>query len=152
MDPPSARLEPLLSTRFANARPVSVPYPLGDGKSNTLVNFVQNNPQLFREPTSSPPQPKAEDNNGMSKRRQSDGSLFYGSEATQQERSIVIPPPLSGVPVPDCPPHSPHSLRDARGKRCISSLPSSSRTGAPFIRRYYGRENQEIIFFLYYRK
>ncbi|XP_046450431.1 protein retinal degeneration B-like isoform X2 [Daphnia pulex] len=84
MDPLAARLEPLLSARFANTRPVSVPryqrYPLGDGKSNTLVDFVQNNPQLFQEPTSTPPQPKAEDNNGLSKRRQSDGSFFHGSD------------------------------------------------------------------------
>ena len=83
MDPLAARLEPLLSARFANTRPVSVPryqrYPLGDGKSNTLVDFVQNNPQLFQEPTPSPMQ-KQEDNNGLSKRRQSDGSFFHGSD------------------------------------------------------------------------
>jgi hypothetical protein len=84
MDPLAARLEPLLSARFANTRPVSVPryqrYPLGDGKSNTLVDFVQNNPQLFQESSSSTPQPQQHDNNGLSKRRQSDGSFFHGSD------------------------------------------------------------------------
>ena len=76
MDPLGARLEPLLSARFANTRPVSVPryqrYPLGDGKSSSLSDFVQNNPQLFSETT--PPQT----GNGIL-RRQSDGSFFHGS-------------------------------------------------------------------------
>ena len=85
MDPLAARLEPLLSARFANTRPVSVPryqrYPLGDGKSNTLMDFVQSNPQLFQESTSSTPQPnQPTDNNGLSKRRLSDGSFFHGSD------------------------------------------------------------------------
>lgn len=81
MDPLSARLEPLLSARFANTRPVSVPryqrYPLGDGKSANLIDFVQNNPQLFQESTASPHH--TVDNNGFIKRRQSDGSFIHGS-------------------------------------------------------------------------
>nr|CAG4636761.1 EOG090X00NX [Ceriodaphnia reticulata] len=85
MDPLAARLEPLLSARFANTRPVSVPryqrYPLGDGKSTNLADFVQNNPQLFTEPgvagsNTTPPQTG---NGVLSKRRQSDGSFFHGS-------------------------------------------------------------------------
>ena len=51
MDPLAARLEPLLSARFAHTRPIFVPryqrYPLGDGKSSNLVDFINANPQLF---------------------------------------------------------------------------------------------------------
>jgi hypothetical protein len=51
MDPLAARIEPLLSARFAHTRPISVPryqrYPLGDGKSSNLVDFINANPQLF---------------------------------------------------------------------------------------------------------
>jgi hypothetical protein len=51
MDPLAARIEPLLSARFAHTRPISVPryqrYPLGDGKSSNLVDFINTNPQLF---------------------------------------------------------------------------------------------------------
>lgn len=95
-DPLAARLEPLLSARFANTRPVTVPryqrYPLGDGKSTNLTDFVQNNPQLFQETnsagsgsagitaiTTTPPQTA---NGLLSKRRQSDGSFFHGSNTS----------------------------------------------------------------------
>jgi len=77
MDPLAARLEPLLSARFANTRPVTVPryhrYPLGDGKSTNLSDFVLNNPQLFTDSTT-PPQT-------TSGRRPSDssGAFFHGS-------------------------------------------------------------------------
>lgn len=82
VDPLAGRLEPLLSARFANTKPVAVPryqrYPLGDGKSNSLADFVQNNPQLFQDgqATMTPPQTG---NGTLSKRRQSDASFFHGS-------------------------------------------------------------------------
>nr|CAG4646797.1 EOG090X00NX [Megafenestra aurita] len=83
MDPLAARLEPLLSARFANTRPVSVPryqrYPLGDGKSTSLADFVQNNPQLFQEPGAAGNTPPQTGNGILSQRRQSDGSFFHGS-------------------------------------------------------------------------
>lgn len=96
MDPLAARLEPLLSARFAHTRPVSVPryqrYPLGDGKSTNLADFVQNNPQLFQEPAGpAPPHPPSsaaatttsQTGNGvLVKRRQSDGSFFQGSSTS----------------------------------------------------------------------
>lgn len=84
MDPLAARLEPLLSARFAHTRPVMVPryqrYPLGDGKSTSLADFVQTNPQLFQEHPGggsniTPPQTG---NGVLVKRRQSDsGSAFF---------------------------------------------------------------------------
>nr|CAG4638237.1 EOG090X00NX [Cyclestheria hislopi] len=79
MDPLAARLEPLLSARFANTRAVDVPryqrYPLGDGKSTSLADFVQNNPQLFQDYVT-PPQTG---NGAAVARRQSDASLLHGS-------------------------------------------------------------------------
>ncbi|XP_045032292.1 protein retinal degeneration B isoform X2 [Daphnia magna] len=95
MDPLSARLEPLLSARFANTRPVSVPryqrYPLGDGKSANLIDFFQNNPQLFQESTASPHHQHHQmlDNNGLSKRRQSDGSFVHGSNNSLGSDSLA---------------------------------------------------------------
>nr|CAG4641444.1 EOG090X00NX [Eurycercus lamellatus] len=83
MDPLAARLEPLLSARFAHTRPVSVPryqrYPLGDGKSTSLADFVQNNPHLFQEMAGfSGTSSASQTGNGvLAKRRQSDGSYFH---------------------------------------------------------------------------
>ncbi len=50
-DPLACRLEPLLSAKFSRVPPVNVPryqkYPMGDGVSLSLIEFVQSSPLLF---------------------------------------------------------------------------------------------------------
>ncbi len=94
------------------------------------------------------PSPKS-----INKQQRNNGKKIW-RERNIQERSIVIPPPLSGVPRLEkkqrirmnerAPPPSPHSLfspavwrkGEKMYRRCLHrSSGSSSRTGAPFIRR-----------------
>ena len=50
-DPLSCRLEPLLSAKFSRVPPINVPryqkYPMGDGASLSLIEFIQSHPSLF---------------------------------------------------------------------------------------------------------
>ena len=46
-------------------------YPLGDGKSNNLSDFIQNHPQLFQDPLTG--------NGLLASRRQSESSILHGS-------------------------------------------------------------------------
>ena len=50
-DPLACRVEPLLSARFSRVPPINVPryqkYPMGDGASLSLIEFIQANPGLF---------------------------------------------------------------------------------------------------------
>ena len=84
MDPLAARLEPLISARFAHTQPVSVPryqrYPLGDGKSASLQDFVNCNPQMFNSNNSTPtPTPSRSPLNvNQQQRRQSDPVSVVG--------------------------------------------------------------------------
>lgn len=52
-DPLACRVEPLLSARFSRVPPINVPryqkYPMGDGASLSLIEFIQANPGLFAE-------------------------------------------------------------------------------------------------------
>ncbi|CAG0897738.1 unnamed protein product [Cyprideis torosa] len=56
----AVRLEPLISARFAALPPLAVPryckYPLGDGAPTHFVEYVQSNPFLFSDTSSSSPQ------------------------------------------------------------------------------------------------
>ena len=50
-DPLACRVEPLLSATFSRVPPMNVPryqkYPMGDGASLSLIEFIQANPALF---------------------------------------------------------------------------------------------------------
>ena len=67
-DPIAHRIEPLLSAKFSRAPPVNVPryqkYPMGDGASHFLSDFIQTNTQLFAA---------SGENNGLS--QQNSGKL-----------------------------------------------------------------------------
>ena len=56
-DPLSCRLEPLLSAKFSRVPPINVPryqkYPMGDGASLSLIEFIQSHPSLFSSTESS---------------------------------------------------------------------------------------------------
>jgi len=92
-DPIACRIEPLLSAKFSRVPPVNVPryqkYPMGDGASLFLTEFIQSNMPLF---TSS-------DNNGaaghsgsmrLSTRRGSEESIQSGVFDAQQLHSIQL--------------------------------------------------------------
>ena len=49
-------------------------YPLGDGKSNNLSDFIQNHPQLFQDPLTG--------NGLLASRRQSESSILHGSNTS----------------------------------------------------------------------
>jgi len=93
-DPIAHRIEPLLSAKFSRAPPVNVPryqkYPMGDGASHFLSDFIQTNTQLFAA---------SGENNGLSQqnsgggrrgRRLSEESTVSGAFDTQQLHSIQL--------------------------------------------------------------
>ncbi len=53
-------MEPLLSARFSKVPPINVPryqkYPMGDGASLSLIEFIQANPALFTNAEESRPE------------------------------------------------------------------------------------------------
>nr|CAG4640614.1 EOG090X00NX [Eulimnadia texana] len=96
IDPLAARLEPLLSARFTNVQPVSVPryqrFPLGDGKSGNLADFVQTNLHIFNDTaTSSHP------GSAVAGRRASDASILHGSNNSLAPSNEVLTQLLSSL-------------------------------------------------------
>ncbi|XP_059092969.1 protein retinal degeneration B-like isoform X1 [Tigriopus californicus] len=96
-DPLACRVEPLLSARFSRVPPVNVPryqkYPMGDGQSLSLIEFIQLNPGLFsNSETNSRPNTPGRHHHGSAglSRRVSEESILSGIFDTQQIHTINV--------------------------------------------------------------